>query len=783
LLIFIIVISILGIFVEYYSYNIVKDNSYSYLYSSARARAEHILTFLDDQKEIGAILAAASVYRDFLKEPSNSPGFPLIKNKIDKRLERTLATNPYIFEAFILDKNGKIVASSNKAEEGKNKLENLYFVNAKEQVYIKDIYFSNSINKYTYSVSAPVKDDDGSFLGISVIRYDPKNLFITVSNENGLGDTEENFIINKNKYFVTPSRFLGDSVILNKIVDTENSRSCFNQEEIEYIKKNGYKGFKQFLGSKFIIENKDYRGIDVVSTHAYIPETGWCLITKVDKSQILAINYRLIYLYFIISLFSIIIFLILSYYISKRITKPIKILNEGVNLIESGNLDYKINIKSKDEIGILSESFNNMTASIKNTRADIDKKVKEQTKDIIKKTNELENQQKAILNVLDDLEASKKIIEEEKSKDEALLFNIGEGVIFIGLDRKILYANIESERLLGWKINEMIDSDFFVICQAIDSHGNKIPENERLLNNALNFMNKEFISNSRTDYLYIKKNKETFPVSITTSRVIMREKIIGAINIFRDITKEKEVDKAKTEFVSLASHQLRTPLTAINWYTEMLLAGDAGKLKPDQKNYLDEIYKGNQRMVDLVNSLLNVSRLELGTFIVEPQIINLIEISNNVIKELNSLITKKFIKLEKKIDNSLYKYSADPKLMYIILQNLLSNAVKYTSEKGKIFFNISKNKNEVLIKVSDNGIGIPKLEQKNIFTKLYMADNVKQTDTEGTGLGLYIVKIIVNNAGGKIWFESIENKGTTFFIRLPLSGMQKKEGTKSLDIK
>ncbi len=250
---------------------------------------------------------------------------------------------------------------------------------------------------------------------------------------------------------------------------------------------------------------------------------------------------------------------------------------------------------------------------------------------------------------------------------------------------------------------------------------------------------------------------------------------------FQDVTKEMEIDKAKTEFVSLASHQLRTPLSAINWYTEMLLAGDAGSINDDQKKYLNEIYNGNHRMVELVNALLNVSRLDLGTFAVEPEPTNLIALAGSVTDEQRSTVAEKKINLVTNFDTKIPVIPLDKKLIRIVFQNLLSNAVKYTPNGGQVEFTLMLQKDEVLAKVSDTGYGIRKSQQDKIFTKLFRADNVREKDTEGTGLGLYLVKAIVEDAvEGRIWFESEENKGSTFFVTLPLKGMRRKLGNKDL---
>jgi PAS domain S-box-containing protein len=278
----------------------------------------------------------------------------------------------------------------------------------------------------------------------------------------------------------------------------------------------------------------------------------------------------------------------------------------------------------------------------------------------------------------------------------------------------------------------------------------------------------------------IKKDGQLYNVFATITPVLDKDgEVQFFLGIERDITREKMIDKAKSEFVSLASHQLRTPLSAINWYTEMLLDGDAGPLTKEQKEYLHEIYTGNQRMVDLVTSLLNVSRLELGTFAIEPTEGDLVAMSQNAIKELTPLITAKKLQVTETY-GKVPPICVDKKLMYMIFQNIYSNAVKYNPEGGKITVGIAIDKKKVIITATDTGMGIPKEEQGQIFTKLFRANNAKDSVTEGTGLGLYIVKSILDQAGGKISFTSEVNKGTTFTVTLPLTGMKPKDGTKKL---
>ena len=284
-----------------------------------------------------------------------------------------------------------------------------------------------------------------------------------------------------------------------------------------------------------------------------------------------------------------------------------------------------------------------------------------------------------------------------------------------------------------------------------------------------------------TDNWYLKRKDGTrIPIGMTVTPFTSKEQRY-AIVVLRDITQEKEVDRAKTEFVSLASHQLKTPLSAINWFSEMLLSGDAGHIWKKQREYIEEISSGAERMTRLVNELLNVSRLELGTFIVEPEETDLREIAADVLRELAPKIHEKGHNIEEVYPGDLQKVAVDTTLTRIVFQNLLSNAVKYTPPKGTVRVSIQPEPPDMVVRISDSGMGIPLEQQEKIFTKFYRADNAIESEQEGTGLGLYILKAIMEETNGDISFTSREGKGTTFTVRIPLAGMPQKKGTRKLN--
>lgn len=228
----------------------------------------------------------------------------------------------------------------------------------------------------------------------------------------------------------------------------------------------------------------------------------------------------------------------------------------------------------------------------------------------------------------------------------------------------------------------------------------------------------------------------------------------------------EEIDKAKSEFVSFVSHQLHTPLTAIKWSADAMLH-DNFPLNQKQKEYLSDIHHSADRTINLANAFLNVSKIEQGGFAIENQMINPIDIADDTFQEFRNEIQKKELSIVKEYANNLTSIKIDPKLLRIVLQNLISNAIKYTPSRGRIIISLCQKNNKIEISVKDSGLGIPEDQQKKVFTKLFRGENIKN-ETEGSGLGLYMVKSLLEKVNGKIWFKSTAKQGTEFIADIPV---------------
>jgi two-component system phosphate regulon sensor histidine kinase PhoR len=233
-----------------------------------------------------------------------------------------------------------------------------------------------------------------------------------------------------------------------------------------------------------------------------------------------------------------------------------------------------------------------------------------------------------------------------------------------------------------------------------------------------------------------------------------------------DITRQKKVDIAKTEFATLASHQLRTPIAAIRWNLELLESLHSDSTE-EQKKYYFKINRNVERLVSLVNDFLNVSKLELGTFATSPEKIELAGFIDTTFEEFEKLIEDKKLQVVTDYQPDSVVGEFDARLLRIILGNLISNACKYTPQGGTITVSYVATQKEVSLTVSDTGIGIPVEEIEKIFTRFYRASNAESQHTEGTGLGLYIIKAAVKKLSGTVTVQSQLGKGSIFTIMLP----------------
>jgi len=382
---------------------------------------------------------------------------------------------------------------------------------------------------------------------------------------------------------------------------------------------------------------------------------------------------------------------------------------------------------------------------------------------------------RAMLNVMEDLEAAKATIEQEKAKDEAMFASIGEGLIAVDNDRKIMTVNKAAEDMLGWTAKELIGK-IITTLPLEDEDGHLMPLEKRPTYQALSSGKTTTVT-----YFFVKKDKTRFPIAINVTPIILEGKTIGLIETLRDVTREQEIDQAKSEFVSLASHQLRTPLGIIKWYLEALQGEDYFAHAPSgTKKYLKEIYKSNERVLNLVRDLLSVSRIEQRRIKNTPRLINPTQIVGEVARQMQILAVKKKIALQLITPRvKLPPIAIDSLRLHEVIENLIANAIEYTGTGGRVEVTVDKVGQSLVLRVKDSGIGISTADQKKLFTKFFRSEKATGHNPEGSGLGLYVVKSYVEGWKGKISVESVEGKGSSFTISLPLRQDKEQPRSKS----
>ncbi len=406
------------------------------------------------------------------------------------------------------------------------------------------------------------------------------------------------------------------------------------------------------------------------------------------------------------------------------VVKPINALAETSKKIAAGDLSVQAEVSSRDEVGLLAEAFNTMTG---------------------------------------ELQASYLKLKLAKEKDEIILSSVGDGLLVVDADLQIVVFNAAAEKICGFSQSEAIGKKYSDILHFVFEGGDKV--NNLFIKDCMETGLVQEMAN-HTEIV----TKSGTRISVADSAAPIKDEhgiVVGCVVVFRDVTKERDLERSKDEFLSIASHQLKTPLGGMRWNLEMI-ADEAKKLPENIASTIELVYKSDLRLIALVNDLLNVSRINQGKIKDSPQILDCIPLVQSVITDLVSETDHKKITIRMHSEGAVMA-KVDSKNFYQVMQNLLTNAVKYSHEHSSVEVFCSTKEQKTLIRIVDTGVGIPSADQQKLFEKFYRASNAIQMNTEGSGLGLFVVKFFVELWGGKIWLETVENKGTTFFVELPSS--------------
>ncbi|MFA5185274.1 MAG: PAS domain-containing sensor histidine kinase [Patescibacteria group bacterium] len=353
---------------------------------------------------------------------------------------------------------------------------------------------------------------------------------------------------------------------------------------------------------------------------------------------------------------------------------------------------------------------------------------------------------------------------------ETLLSGLTQAVMAVDASGHIIYMNPAADRMLGLDFRKVSGKVYHKLWGLRDENGKTVTLKDR----PIQFSERTGLPYETDKFEVMAPGLEPLPVAISVKPISLSKGAKHFLVMYRDITQEKRINRIKDEFISLASHQLRTPLSVIKWYSEILESDRLGKLNEKQQANLREIKANNQRLIDLVEALLIVAKIDQGKYIPVPKVVDVGAAVRRVLAALAPTINQKRLKLRFSESNTDGPIKIDPQMLDVVLQTLLSNAVDYSREGGEFGYKTLADGKRLKIEVWDSGYGIPAEEQPKLFAKFFRGSNARRVKPNGTGLGLYIVKSLVEAAGGSVNFKSKENAGTSFAIILPFGLPEKK---------
>ncbi|MBI4130468.1 PAS domain S-box protein [Candidatus Roizmanbacteria bacterium] len=357
-------------------------------------------------------------------------------------------------------------------------------------------------------------------------------------------------------------------------------------------------------------------------------------------------------------------------------------------------------------------------------------------------------------------------VEESRDKINAILTSIGDGVFVVNTHGSIILMNTVAEHLSGFTFAESRGKNYHSIFHFISEDEPEKPYPpfvEEVINTGT-------IRGLGTHTLLIQKDGTTIPVSDSAAPIMGKSggAVLGCIVVIRDVSRERELERTKDNFLSVAAHQLRTPLGAMRWNMEMLLNGDLGKLTKSVKQTIEQIYESNHRMINLVNDLLNVSRIDQRRVANHPKHTTVESVLHTVVQEMQAEAFKRRVTLvvhQPKIHTE--PLLIDPDRLHEVIINLVSNGIKYNRPSGTVTLSLNQQSESIQLIVSDTGMGIPLQDRAELFSKFFRASNALASATDGSGLGLFVVKSYIEGWGGTVTYDSIPGKGTTFTITIP----------------
>ena len=729
---------------------------------NAQARQQILMLFLENNRSWLKTLASQDILLEMLSQQltAENPEANGEEEKVFANLNSIKRENPFIERLYVLDSSGEVIVSTATNDIG-TKVEKLPFVTIplkERRTYIGNIIIS-PYQKRVIPISAPLmRRSDNQVIGVLVADLNSSviqalfegKLFLQPDQQFPQTEEIEAYVVDNDGYPLTKLKYEAKQ----ETITVQPVYECLTHDK----SLSGI--WESYFGEKVI----------GLSQCLKLDGLAWTVVIEEPTSAAFAVSRQLGLTIILITLGTAVLLFFTLIPISRSITTPIRKLISGAQFVGRGNLDYRINLKTGDELEGLASSFNEMASRLKSLVSDLTKE-----KDTLKVQKERLDQSAKLLlrrdlelrETNDELETKKNLAEAEKNKFKVVLEGITDGVIAVDLERKVITFNRSAELITGYNTKEVIGRHIGELIKLYEGD-REIKTDEYCLVSENSY---EGVVFSKRDIKLSGANNKISFINIASGQIKEGLSIkLGCIITFHDITQERNLERMRLDFVSLAAHDLRAPLTTIQGYLSFLKQESTlEKLNPDEKEYINRAVSGTSTLSKLIQNLMVVSRIEEGEIVMDKRQIQLEDLVRKTTEEYQGLATSKGLELSCHIfPEKLPSIFADPIRVGEVLSNLISNAISYT-QKGKVIVSTKLEGNNLITSISDTGQGIPEEAFSRLFTKFFRVKGLIEIGSKGTGLGLFISKNIIEANGGKIWAKSKLNEGSTFSFSLPIA--------------
>jgi PAS domain S-box-containing protein len=731
--------------------NLLKERVKDQLISESTGRGSAIRSLIETRIQQIRLLATNEIIQNIVLQPYQNKtidkDLQIYQKDFQREIEsfqKVLGKSAILENVKVIGGNGKVLISTDPSEIGKNYSDDLELRRALAEPVV---YFDLENNERKTIVTVPISrsgyNEASTPVGVIIATMDTRAFDEILLNRKGLGETGEVYLVNENKKMVSESRFI-ENAAFRQTVDTLPVKECLEK------------------GNEINAIYDDYRNIPIVGFSYCAKDLGLVLLAEIDEAEIFKPITQLKNQIILISIAISTIFVAIAFYVSRTISRPITKLRNAVDRISKGDYNYRVDIKSGDEIGHLAHQFDEMRKSVLETNMNLNMLVKERTKELTDMTNALDAT--AIVMVTDRngriTKVNRKFIEISKYNGKELIGKnpciVKSGYHHTEFFEQMWKTISHGEIFEGEIKNKTKDGTYYWVKTTIVPF---LDENRQP---------KQYIAiqNDITDLKNIEHElHEALKRDKESAEIIKRH----VEELKRTNIELRRKDKLKDEFLSMTSHELKTPLTPIiAWCGALKTPRILGHLDPQQRAAVETIESNAIKLEKMISDMLDAQKLELNEMKFTVGEVQVDLLFNKIKKDFEPLLKEKHIQFTIRAETANIRLKSDEARILQVLSALLYNSIDFVPKTGaRIEVTAELRHNDIVFCVKDNGPGIPKDKQEFLFKKFYQVDTSLTRKHGGTGLGLAISKGIVTRLGGTIWVETEEGRGSNFYFSLP----------------